>query len=110
MFKNFDALLYVKNSLYFGISEDEIDFFEILTGLKSSAGATVISGKKSAVFVDGRYELAAEKNVDQEKFSIESLSKKNIIFWIKKNVKRNSKIAFDPKFFNNSYINDVKKE
>ena len=110
MFKNFDALLYVKNSLYFGISEDEIDFFEILTGLKSSAGATVISGKKSAVFVDGRYELAAEKNVDQEKFSIESLSKKNIIFWIKKNVKRNSKIAFDPKFFTHSFINDVKKE
>ena len=111
MFKNFDALLYVKNSLYPDFNDDEnTDFLRIISGLKASAGAVIIYETKSAVFVDGRYELAAKLAVDQKKFSIESLSFKNLIAWIKTNVKRKSKIGFDPRFFSHSLIKKIKTE
>ncbi len=109
MFKDFDALLYIKNSLYPNFNDDmDTDFLKIISGLKASAGAVVVSEKKSAVFVDGRYELAAKLSVDQKKFSIESLSFKNIIAWIKANVKPKSEVAFDPRFFSHSLIKKIK--
>jgi len=111
MFENFDALLYIKNSLYPGLNDDEnIDFLKIISGLKASAGAVVISKNKSAVFVDGRYQLAAKLSVDQSKFSIESLSLKKIVSWIKSNINPKSKIAFDPRFFSHSLLKKIKTE
>lgn len=111
MFEDFDALLYIKNSLYPGFNDDEnVDFLRILSGLKASSGALVISKKRSSVFVDGRYELAAKISLDQKKFSIESLSLKNIICWIKTNLKVESKIAFDPRFFSHYLLKKIKSE
>lgn len=112
--KNFDVLLYVKNSLYPNFNDEENkDFLKILCGLKASAGAVVVSQNesvKSAVFVDGRYELAAKMSVDLKKFSIESLALKEIISWIKNNVPSNSRIAFDPRFFSHSLLKKIKSE
>lgn len=111
MFENFDAILYIKNSLYPGFNDDEnIDFLKVISGLKASAGAVVVSKNKSAVFVDGRYELAAKLAVDQKKFSIESLTFKNIIAWIKTNIRPKSKVAFDPRFFSLSFITKIETE
>ena len=111
MFENFDALLYLKNSLYPGFNDDEnTDYLKIISGLKASAGAVIISQSKSVVFVDGRYELAAKISLVRKKFSIETLSFKNIIAWIKANVELKSKIAFDPKFFSLSFMKKIKTE
>lgn len=111
IFEKFDALLYIKNSLYSGFNDDEnTDFLKSISGLKASAGAVVISKHKSAVFADGRYELAAKISVDQKKFSIESLSLKNIITWIKTNIKSKSIIAFDSRFFSRSRLEEIQKE
>ena len=111
MFEKFETLLYIKNSLYPDFNDDQsTDFLKIISGLKASAGAVVVSENKSAVFVDGRYELAAKLSVDQKKFSIESLSLKNLIAWIKTNIKRKSKIVFDPRFFSHSLIQKIKTE
>lgn len=111
---NFDALLYIKNSLYPDFNDEEnTDFLKILCGLRASAGAIVISESesvKSAVFVDGRYELAAKMSVDSKKFSIESLSLKEIVSWIKTHISLNSKIAFDPRFFSHSLLKKIKTE
>lgn len=109
--QEFDALLYIKNSLYPNFNDDEnADFLKKLCGLKASAGAVVITKSKSAVFVDGRYELAAKISVDSKKFSIESLSLKDIINWIKNNIKLGSRIAFDPRFFSHSLLKKIKAE
>ena len=109
MFENFEALLYIKNSLYPDFNDDEnTDFLKLISGLKASAGAVIISKNKSAVFVDGRYELAAKLSVNRKKFSIESLSFKQVISWIKANLKQKSKIAFDPRFFSLSFIKEIK--
>lgn len=109
VFREFDALLYIKNSLYPNFNDDKgADFLEKLCGLKASAGAVVVSRNKSAVFVDGRYELAAKMSVDSKKFSIESLSLKEIISWIKNNIRSGSRIAFDPRFFSHSFLKKIK--
>lgn len=109
--QEFDALLYIKNSLYPNFNDDEsADFLKKLCGLKASAGAVVVTKRKSAVFVDGRYELAAKISVDSKKFSIESLSLKDIINWIKNNIKLGSRIAFDPRFFSHSLLKKIKSE
>ncbi len=111
MFENFDALLYIKDGLYPGFNDDEnTDFLKVISGLKASAGAVVVSKNKSAVFVDGRYELAAKLSVDQSKFSIESLSLKKIVSWVKSNIKSKSEIAFDPRFVSHSLLKKIKIE
>lgn len=111
LLQQFDALLYIKGSLYPNFNDDEnTDFFKIFCGLKASAGAVVISKKKSAVFVDGRYELAAKISVDLKKFSIQPLSLKKIIIWIKENINSQSNIAFDPRFVSHFLINKIKAE
>jgi len=111
MFENFDALLFIKNSLYPNFNDDEnTDFLKQFCGLKASAGAVFVSGSKSAVFVDGRYELAAKMSVDSDKFSIRSLSLKEIISWIKTSIPADSRIAFDPRFFSHSFLKKIKTE
>ncbi|MCR4623888.1 MAG: M24 family metallopeptidase [Alphaproteobacteria bacterium] len=109
--QEFDALLYMKSSLYPNFNDEEnTDFLKMLCGLKASAGTVVIAKNKSAIFVDGRYQLAAKISVDSKKFSIESLSLKDIISWIKNNVPFNSRIAFDPRFFSHSLLKKTKSE
>ena len=113
--EEFDVLLYIKNSLYPNFNDDEsADFLRLLCGLKASAGAVVVSKNKtinkSAVFVDGRYELAAKMSVDSKKFSMESLSLKEIINWMKNNIQSGSRIAFDPRFFSHSLLKKIKSE
>ena len=111
MFKDFDALLYIKNSLYPNFNDEEnTDFLEIISGLKASAGAVIVSENQSAVFVDGRYELAAKLSVDTRKFSIESLSLNKMVNWIKENISLNSKIAFDPHFISHFLLKKIKAE
>ncbi len=110
MYSQYDALLYIKNSQYCGIKGEEADFLHILSGLKASAGAVVLSHNTNAVFVDGRYELAAKLSIDSTKFEIHSLSKKHIIDWIKTSIAPNSTIAFDPRFFSYKTIHAFKEE
>ena len=104
------ALLYIKASQYFGIDDaNEADFLQLLCGLKASAGAVVISKNQKAVFVDGRYELAAKLTVSAKEFSIEPMSSKRITEWIELNIPQDVKIAFDPKFFTHKTINKFKE-
>lgn len=107
--KDFDALIYIKSSLYPYLNDDEsTDFLKIITNLKASAGAVIISNNKSAVFVDGRYDLAAKLSVDQNKFSIESLSIDNMIKWIRENFDPKAKLALDSRFFSCALISKFK--
>jgi len=98
--KDFDAILYKKNSKYPDVFTDaENEIFRTLTGLDFSAGAVVIARKKSALFVDGRYSLAAKLSVDPNKFEILDLKNTKITQWIEENLPTNSVIACDFQYF-----------
>ncbi|MDR0968508.1 MAG: aminopeptidase P family protein [Holosporaceae bacterium] len=99
-FSEYDAVLYRKNEKYPNVSVQSVgDILREITGLEASDGAVVISREKSALFVDGRYALAAKLSVDRNQFEILNLKNAEIIKWIKENVPKNGKIAFDPEYF-----------
>lgn len=62
----FDALIYRKRGKYSYLDEqdDATDIFQAITGLKVSDGAVILTeNRKGAIFVDGRYILAAKSYI-----------------------------------------------
>ena len=54
-----------------------------LTGFSGSAGAAVVmTGRKAAVFVDGRYTLQVKKQVDRKLFEAHHTADKTLIEWL----------------------------
>jgi len=68
-----------------------------ISGFDGSAGLIFITESKISLFVDGRYTLQAKLEVDTNIFDINELSFQKTLEWIKNNLKKNSKIGFDPK-------------
>jgi Xaa-Pro aminopeptidase len=95
-----DAILYKKNGKYPNVfvRSDE-DILKKITGLQASSGAVVVSRRKSALFVDSRYALAAKQYVNPGEFEILDLKNKEIVAWIGKNLPSNSKIACDFQYY-----------
>jgi len=110
---NFDVLIYKKSDKYTGVigvnrREKSSDILKKITGLEALDGAVVLTKNNNAVFVDGRYIEAAKKTVDYKKFEILNLDIDTIINWIEKKSQKNSKIAYDPRFFTHKTIKKIK--
>ncbi len=67
-----------------------------LTGFSGSAGVAIILADRAFVFVDGRYTLQVRDQVDLDIFSIESLIDNPPHSWIKDNLGRGARLAYDP--------------
>ncbi len=70
-----------------------------ITGFTGSAGFAVITATKAAFFTDGRYTLQASLQLDKNEFEIFDSSEKNEVEWLSENLKKNSKVGYDPKIF-----------
>ena len=66
-----------------------------LTGFSGSAGFAIVLKDKAAVFVDGRYTLQAEGEVDSRAFDIVASAKTSPSAWLKDQIKPGLKIGFD---------------
>jgi Xaa-Pro aminopeptidase len=78
---------------YLPASEERLAW---LTGFTGSAGAAVVLADKAAVFVDGRYTVQAESQVDKSVFAIEHLVDTPPNQWLAKNAKAGDRIGYDP--------------
>ncbi len=67
-----------------------------LTGFTGSAGAAVVLTDKAAVFVDGRYTVQADAQVDKTVFAIEHLVETPPAQWLEANVTPGAKVGYDP--------------
>ncbi len=67
-----------------------------LTGFTGSAGAAVVLAERAAVFVDGRYTLQADRQIDGEAFEIASLVETPPDAWLKEAGLDGARIGFDP--------------
>jgi Xaa-Pro aminopeptidase len=67
-----------------------------LTGFTGSAGAAVVLIDKAAVFVDGRYTVQADAQIDKAVFSIEHLVDTPPGQWLAQNAKTGDRIGYDP--------------
>jgi Xaa-Pro aminopeptidase len=78
---------------YLPASEERLAW---LTGFTGSAGAAVVLADKAAVFVDGRYTVQADAQIDKAVFAIEHLVDTPPSQWLAKNTKVGDRIGYDP--------------
>ncbi len=67
-----------------------------LTGFGGSAGVAVVLARKAAIFVDGRYTLAAKSQVDGNLFGPRHLMDEPPEGWIADNLEAGARFGYDP--------------
>src|SRR5262249_26959194 len=67
-----------------------------LTGFTGSAGLAIVLAERAAVFVDGRYTLQVEAEVDGGLYEICHLTKPPPWDWLAEAAMRGQRIAYDP--------------
>jgi Xaa-Pro aminopeptidase len=67
-----------------------------LTGFTGSAGMAIVLRDKAVLFVDGRYTVQADAQVDKTVFTIEHLIDTPPDQWLTQNVLSGAKIGYDP--------------
>ena len=67
-----------------------------LTGFTGSAGLAIVLADRAAIFVDGRYTLQVEREVDAERFSPQHLTARPPDDWIATHLPADAKLGYDP--------------
>jgi len=67
-----------------------------LTGFTGSAGTAIVLKEKAAIFVDGRYTLQAQAEVDNKIFEICHMADLSPAGWVSSILLEGSKLAYDP--------------
>ncbi|WP_421694724.1 aminopeptidase P family protein [Aestuariivirga sp.] len=67
-----------------------------LTNFRGSAGIAIVTLKKAAIFVDGRYVIQVRQQVDEKIFAPFHLMEQPPAAWIGKNLKAGDRLGFDP--------------
>ncbi len=67
-----------------------------LTGFAGSWGTAILTLKKGAIFVDGRYTIQVRSQVDTKIFAPQHLVDQPPAEWIAKNLKHGDRLGFDP--------------
>ena len=67
-----------------------------LTGFTGSAGLSVVLADRAAVFVDGRYTLQAEAQVDGDAYQCHHLAEQPPHGWIAANLGPDQRLGYDP--------------
>ncbi|HSI02189.1 MAG TPA: aminopeptidase P family protein [Reyranella sp.] len=67
-----------------------------LTGFSGSAGLAIVLLDKAAIFIDGRYTLAVQAQVDTAAFVPHQIPEESPEAWIAANLPKGGKLAFDP--------------
>ena len=77
------------------------------TGFTGSAGVAVVLKDKAAIFVDGRYTVQVQQQVNKEHFEILHLISDPYLDWIINNIDNGAKIGFDPKLHSHQWFNST---
>ena len=67
-----------------------------LTNFRGSAGVAIVTLKKAAIFVDGRYVIQVRQQVDERIFAPFHLMEEPPAKWIARNLKKGDRLGFDP--------------
>ncbi|MBL0941434.1 MAG: aminopeptidase P family protein [Alphaproteobacteria bacterium] len=67
-----------------------------LTGFNGSAGLAIVTTNKAALFVDGRYTLQAQNQVDATLIDIQPLAEILPSSWLREELKKGDRVAYDP--------------
>jgi Xaa-Pro aminopeptidase len=78
---------------YLPASEERLAW---LTGFTGSAGLAIVLSEHAVLFVDGRYTVQAEAQVDKSLFAIEHLTDTPPAQWLEQNAVAGARIGYDP--------------
>ncbi|MEJ7776871.1 MAG: aminopeptidase P family protein [Sphingomicrobium sp.] len=67
-----------------------------LTGFQGSAGSAVVLPEEAAIFVDGRYTLQVQSQVDGKDWSYQSVPETSAAEWLKEHAPEGARIGYDP--------------
>ena len=81
-----------------------------LTGFSGSAGCAVITQRKAAVFVDGRYTVQVGLETDADLFAYPGIARVHLASWMKDNLKQGATVGFDPWLVTIAEVNRLKAE
>ncbi|MGB7941613.1 MAG: aminopeptidase P family protein [Pseudolabrys sp.] len=91
---------------YLPASEERLAW---LTGFTGSAGAVVVLADRAALFVDGRYTVQANAQVDVKIFSIEHLVEHPPEQWLEQNLSKGAKLGYDPWLHTSEQVERLRK-
>jgi Xaa-Pro aminopeptidase len=72
------------------------DRLKWLTGFAGSWGVAIVTDKKAAIFVDGRYTIQVREQVNLKEITPQHLVDEPPTKWIEANLKKNDRLGFDP--------------
>ena len=78
---------------------DQDHRIKFMVGFTGSAGSLIVSKNNAVLFIDGRYEIQAENEVDNDNIRIINTTKCSIKNWLSLNLSRNNTIGYDPKLY-----------
>jgi len=67
-----------------------------LTGFTGSAGMAAVAAERAAVFVDGRYTLQAEAEVDGALYAYRHIAEQPVTDWIGETLSSGQRLGYDP--------------
>ena len=67
-----------------------------ITGFTGSAGTAVVLAEDAAIFIDGRYTLQAQSEVDTELFAPVDITRTPPAAWLAEHVREGQRIGYDP--------------
>ena len=77
-----------------------------LSGFSGSAGIAAVSIENAAVFVDGRYTLQAEEEVDSDIYERRHLTDQPLADWIAENMGDGQRLGYDPWLLTPTQVNN----
>jgi Xaa-Pro aminopeptidase len=78
---------------YLPASEERLAW---LTGFTGSAGVAIVLMDRAVLFVDGRYTVQADAQIDKTVFALEHLVDNPPDQWLERNLGRGAKVGYDP--------------
>jgi len=78
-----------------------------LTGFSGSAGIAVIGATQAAVFVDGRYTLQAQSQVDGDVFEIRDIPKDKPSTWLAEGLSSGDSVGYSPWLHTQKFLDDM---
>lgn len=80
-----------------------------LCGFTGSIGTAAVAAQSAAVFVDGRYTLQAQNEVDKTEFQILSSLQHSPLEWLCGELKPGDVLGYDPKLFTQDWFDRAEK-
>ena len=80
------------------------------TGFTGSAGMAIVGKDKASIFVDGRYTVQVQEQVDKNIFEILHLGDNPYVDWITDNFGKDARIGYDPKLNTPVWFENISKK